>query len=150
VSRALPRPLRARGAKTERWERWHARSRRVVFGRVLRNRGRCEAPGCQAQATEWCHLVGRGNLVAEPFTSLPELTAGLCRDHHNAIDRHLDDDLRRALTRRGYEWLVEWYEVRTPAEDAGDDPLDLVREYVRRMELEWKWDADRLELARAA
>jgi len=47
--------------------------------------------------TEWAHLFGRGNIIGEPWCSLPEMTMQLCPTCHQTIDRARDLTLRGVL-----------------------------------------------------
>ncbi len=100
---------------------------------------------------EWAHLVGRGNIISEPWCSTPELTTGLCSGKwgdlgcHEKIDRALAPELLRELRWRACQRLWEAH--------GGDylegarfvitypDPLDAIREVVRHLEgMGWEWD----------
>jgi hypothetical protein len=91
--------LRQVGGHKRALSAWHAWCRTAVAERVRLLGGRCEA-GCGARwGGDWCHLFGRGNIVAEPWCSLPEMTAGLCRTCHRAIDEARAPELRERLRR---------------------------------------------------
>jgi hypothetical protein len=128
---ALPRPLNQRGPVKERQRQHHELSRKLVF---LRCKGWCEAPGCHAQATDWAHLAGRRHIVSEPYASSPELTAGLCRDHHNAIDRGLDPVLLDTLRWFAVQRLALRYRLAIATPPA--DPLDVIRQMVATVSAE--------------
>jgi hypothetical protein len=119
---ALPRPINKHGDVKGRHLAHHAASRRDVF---IRCRGRCEAEDCTEAATDWAHLFGRRHLLSEPWTSSPACTMGLCRGHHNAVDRGLDPDLLHRLRMVG---LVRLCTVEgAPLSLISDDPLGSIR-----------------------
>ncbi len=73
--------------------------RKDVWPRVLaRARYRCEGCGGQ-KPLEWAHLFGRPTtgLRLGPWANLPALTAALCRNCHNGVDRHTDKQLTERL-----------------------------------------------------
>lgn len=72
-----------------------------------RSRGECEWPLCSSRDTEWAHLFGRMHIIPEPWASRPEMTLALCRRHHNAVDRGLDEEMRETLRWRGVMTLAE-------------------------------------------
>lgn len=124
---SLPRPLPKRGPVAARWETHRRRSRAVVMARAY---GRCEVPGCRAEATEWAHMFGRRHLVAEPHASSPELTAALCRSHHQGIDRGLLPDTQLVL-----RWAAcQRFGLRWGVSPVGNDPLAVIRRMVDEVE----------------
>jgi hypothetical protein len=79
---ALPRPLTGFGRGAQRWANWRARQRAAVMARC---RGRCEAPGCYADAREAHHCFGRRHIIGEPLASHRTMLAGLCRECHRLV-----------------------------------------------------------------
>lgn len=75
---------------------------------------------------DWAHLFGRRALIGEPWCSSPELTAGLCRDCHRAIDGNVDTDLRDRLRWDGITRFVEANGL-PQALTRKSDPLDAIR-----------------------
>jgi hypothetical protein len=87
---ALPRAINKHGDVKDRWRRHQHQSRITV---MLRCRGKCEAGECDQEAREWAHIFGRRAIIAEPWASSPDATFGLCRHHHQQLDRNLAPDL---------------------------------------------------------
>lgn len=126
----LPQSLPSSGAASRRWEAWRASQRRAV---AYRARGRCEC--CWRQgALDWAHLLGRGrraNPASEPWASSAALTAGLCRECHNAYDRYtLAEERRSALLWLAVERLsAELGRMSMPQFTAPEDALaELLRD----------------------
>ncbi len=138
--------IRQRGARTIRWERWHAHSRVKV---MWRSKGRCEACEESQGPFEWSHLVGRGNNISEPWCSTPELTAALCIPCHNSIDRNVAPQRLAHLRTDALERLCQTYGL--DYVDSLLDPLDAIRAVVRTLDAAgFRWDATRLSIERAA
>lgn len=74
----LRSPIRQVSVKTAAWKRW----RDYNYGLLgLRCQGRCE--GCQqSMKLDPHHVWGRGD---EPFSSMVESLAGLCRPCHDSV-----------------------------------------------------------------
>lgn len=125
---SLPRRLPAHGPVKDAKKQHHEESRRAVFRRC---QGVCEAEECRAEATDWAHLMGRRTIISEPWCSSPALTMGLCRDHHNAIDRGLDPDLRDRLRLVGLVRLCADEHAPLSLLNSEDDPADLCRNVER-------------------
>jgi hypothetical protein len=70
---------------------------------TMRGESRCEGCGEPARL-DFAHLFRRGNIIAEPWCSLPEMTAALCRTCHRGIDEAREPallaELRLAALRR--------------------------------------------------
>ncbi len=126
--------MHPRGAKTERWARWHEKCRDTV---ALRAGFKCEACGSNLRPLEWAHLAGRGNIISEPWASLPELTTALCSGKyilgcHEKIDRALAPELLTQLRQLAIVRLMrEYQELRALN---WDDPLDGIREAIRQLD----------------
>jgi hypothetical protein len=138
----LRSPIKQRGAIAERWERWHQRSRMAVMHRAQFS---CEACGQRMRPLEWHHLVGRNNKgVGEPFCSTPELTVGLCSSGygqigcHQGIENGVYNGLRDSLRIDGLARLCASYGLEIPVLE---DPLDGIREAVRRLEDVYGYDS---------
>jgi hypothetical protein len=138
----LRTPIRRQGAHVAKWSRWHDRSKLAV----MRREG-FSCAGCRSNMhpLEWAHLAGRGNIISEPFASLPELTAGLCVSSygrvgcHDSIDRGLNPDLLNQLRQRAIVLLMVRFKELPMLRY--DDPLDGIRDAVRQLEnAGWMWD----------
>ena len=145
----LRSPIRRIGVSTARWMRWRQKCREAV---ALRAAFKCEACGSNLRPLEWCHIAGRGNVVAEPFASSPELTMGLCSAGwedigcHNKIDRAIDLELREMLRWKAVSALMKRYRLGWVA---GDNAIDAIREAVRHLEAEgWVYSPERNEIVR--
>lgn len=79
----LRSPLRQISPKTAQWRSWRVRQRIRLETDTSRStsRGLCEGCGERARL-EVHHVAGREE---EPFSSLAELTAGLCAECHRAV-----------------------------------------------------------------
>lgn len=124
-------PITAYGKRRRQKQRWHTFCRDSVIARARWERaGLCEGCG-ERPGTEWAHLFGRGNVISEPWCSLSELTAWLCRPCHDAVDRRheqpLSDRLRwAALGRLELRWPA-LRPVLSGREPLDGDPFDVVR-----------------------
>lgn len=121
---SLRKPLSRVGKVAQRWGSWQESQRRIVS---LRSRGRCELCGVQGLGLEVHHTAGRRNNIGEPYASWAVMLAGLCRPCHRTV--HLEgkaDQARLATVQRLSE--LGW------VGSEGLDPLDAIREAVRRME----------------
>lgn len=149
----LRSPIRKRGAHVEKWGRWQDHNRNAVARRA---QFACEACGQRMRPLEWAHLAGRGNIISEPWASTPELTAALCSHGfgvlgcHEMIDRNLNPNLLKDLRTDAVIRLCQTYELGLAA-IVGDyeEPLDAIREAVRRLETEWEYDPDRNAIVKA-
>lgn len=119
------------GARKERLAEWHAWCYQQVRERcdarldpLTLLRDRCEACGVRPWR-DWAHLFGRGNVVAEPWCSLPELTMGLCRECHDVIDQDRDPELRERLRRMALIRLGRRFPVQLPLLAHGLMPADV-------------------------
>jgi len=130
---SLGRRLPQQGPVKGRWGHHHDRSRKAVF---LRCKGICEAPGCSSTQLDWAHLFGRRHLIEEPWCSSPELTAGICRSHHRAIDQYTDEPLRRLLQWRAVVRLAEKLNKPVPSQDMVD-AVQAIRELIDEAMAEW-------------
>lgn len=121
-------PLKQVGERALRLRRWHEYSDQRTQARATRfGVIHCEGCGATHVPTDWAHLFGRGNIIAEPWCSTPQLTAQLCRTCHNGVDRGFDKELalrlrREALLRLAGHW-GELHYVDWPSED----PIEAVR-----------------------
>ena len=100
---------------------------------------------------ELAHLFGRSHIIAEPWASTAELTAGLCSGKwdglgcHEKIDRHIDEALLarvrwRAFWRLGLAYDME-VQVASEIHANHPDPIDAIRAALRLLELAgWMWD----------
>lgn len=103
----LARPIPKLGPGKAQWLSHHARSRELVRRRA---NGKCEGCGRADAALDWAHVMGRGHLIAEPWCSSPELTMGLCRECHRAVDGDLggtNKTLRERLRWTAFERLCQ-------------------------------------------
>ena len=145
-------PLKRKGPRGEVQDKIRAH----VWPKVLR---RCYGPGgvlycegCGARGgLEWAHLFGRpgSGWCLGPIANSVELTAALCRDCHNKVDRHLDEALALRLRQDGMRRLI----TTIGRYVTGDTWLDVdaMRPLVAMMEAEgWKFDLGRYELVRDA
>lgn len=135
----LRTPIRQQGVRTARWARWRSYNYGLL---AMRCRGVCENPACKAQAPlEPHHIIGREE---EPFSSLVELLAGLCRPCHRAVTgevgRGIDVGLRGRLSGAARERLGERFRI-----NADSIPIAL-----RKLKRAYVWDAERNALTRAA
>jgi hypothetical protein len=99
------------GPVKTRWLIHQRRCRLLVFSRIQKNHGLCEAE-CGRPAEDWAHCFGRRNLIAEPWCSLPELTMGLCRSCHRKIDGDVggtDLETRKRLQWKAVESFLKSY-----------------------------------------
>lgn len=86
----LRSPLRPIAPKAAQWRSWRLANAGLVSARC---RGRCEGCGGVAKL-DVHHVAGREE---EPFSSLAELTAGLCRDCHRAVTGELGNGINWGL-----------------------------------------------------
>jgi hypothetical protein len=104
----LRTPLRTVGVTTLRWQRWRAKNVGLVS---LRCHGICEGCG-KASKLDAHHVIGRAD---EPFSSMVELLAGLCRPCHmsvtGTIGGGINGALRIRLSRDAYNRLTARYGV---------------------------------------
>lgn len=139
MKRSRRKQIKPVGARRERLMEWHAWCSGAVRARCYGTLdasfqfNRCEA-GCGEPWIDWAHLFGRGNIIAEPWCSLPALTAGLCRRCHDAIDQDRDPELRdrlrrRALVRlaRAFPELARIVQRGLVAPPGECDPVDVAR-----------------------
>jgi hypothetical protein len=150
----LRSPIKQRGAHAEKWGRWQDRNRRLVAGRA---NWQCEGCGSRMRPLEWAHLATRGNVISEPWCSTPELTAALCSSGygeigcHQKIDRNIAKQLLKDLRTDALIRLCETYGLGI-SEIVGEreDPLDAIREAVRRLDAAgWEYAADRNQVVKA-
>jgi hypothetical protein len=124
--------MKPRGELTKRWEKHRALSRELVRRRA---HGKCES--CyRYTALDWSHVAGRGNVIAEPLASSPELTQGLCRPCHRAFDGHtMEPKKRRGLEQAALMRLAARFH-KPLLVDALAHPFDAIRRMVEEIEKE--------------
>jgi hypothetical protein len=143
VSR-LRSPMRKQGIHVERWHRWHEKSRTAV---ALRAGFKCESCMSNLRPLDWAHLAGRGNIISEPWCSLPELTAALCSGKyapgcHERVDRNLAPELLRDLRQMALIRLMQSYPCLSYLNFG--EPLDGIREAIRHLDdLGYRFDEER-------
>ncbi len=111
----LKSPLRQIAPKTMAWRRW----RQLQYGLLAaRCRGICEGCGTWA-ALEPHHVIGREE---EPWASLSELLAGLCRTCHRKVTgelgRGIDVGLRARLADKARERLTQRFSLTSDSTEA--------------------------------
>ena len=148
-------PLKQRGAATIRWERWKESQRQIVQRRA---HSHCEGCGDNMKPLELAHLVGRNNKgIGEPWASSAELTAALCSGKwdelgcHEKIDRALDPARLKVLRVDALLRLCQSYDLGvSEVIGSNQNPLDAIREAVRRLEADgWGYDADRNQVVKS-
>jgi hypothetical protein len=115
-----------------------------MFRATIRGELRCE--GCNEPVRlDWAHLFGRGNVIAEPWCSLPELTAALCRSCHRSIDTAAAPGLRSYLRTAALALLATRFapllDVLAATQETPLDALDQARAAERILEAELPGDA---------
>lgn len=110
MSLAQRKPLPKTGPVKRRWASWQRSQHNVV---VERAQGSCEGCGQTGRPLQVAHLMGRRNIVSEPWASWAGLCAHLCSADlryglgcHEKVDRYLDDQLRFALHDRAARALL--------------------------------------------
>lgn len=101
---------------------------------TVRGELRCEGCGEPARL-DFAHLFRRGNIIAEPWCSLPEMAAALCRTCHRRIDEARDPRLLVALRFRALQRLRERFPRANLAIDlvGPDDDLVLAARIAERV-----------------
>lgn len=132
----LRSPLRQVSPKTAQWQLWRKKNADRVSARC---RGLCEGCG-QSDRLDVHHVAGREE---EPFSSLAELTAGLCRTCHRSVTgelgRGINVGLRGRLASDALQRLNERFGLK-----AGS-----LNEALRQMKKSYEWDAARRDIARS-
>lgn len=130
--------LRQRGAATERWEKWRARTKAILASRA---RGKCEITGIVSyEGLDAHHLLNRDS---EPWSSHPKAMIVVSRQAHNdqrELLPALHDELRWGAIGAIAEEFGEtdWLRL-TVSHD--DRPLDVWRRLVDRLNgLGWAYD----------
>lgn len=104
----IPQPINAKGSTKKRWQSSEDAGHRAVLARVKARRGMCEAPRCDMPAQEDAHLFSRGRVaMSAPWCHSPHLRRGLCRGHHQGIDRNVLMELRDAMRWEALAWFCE-------------------------------------------
>ena len=131
----LRAPMPRLGPVKARWLAHQGRSRRAVMARCLKN-GALHCEGCDRPGPlDYSHVVGRRNIVGEPFASSPELTQGLCRECHRRYDSYAVSALRRKLEEAAILRLATRYH-KPLLVDALRHPMDAIRRMVAELEKE--------------
>ena len=130
-------PLQKLGPAKKRWAAWQRSQHAVV---VKRAAGICEGCGRDSRPLQVAHLMGRRNLVAEPWASWAGLCAHLCSAHpsyglgcHEQLDRRKNEALRDRLLVNAAERLshvASGLRVQIHAQH----PADVIRQLVRQYE----------------
>ena len=142
--------LRQRGVKTERWEKWRARTKSIL---ATRSRGKCEITGAVAHdGLDGHHLMGRQD---EPWSSHPAAMIAVSRQAHNDLENELlpalHDELRWGAVGAIAEEFgeIDWYRMTVSQEV--DRPLDVWRRLIDRLRgLGWIYDNSRNTITRDA
>lgn len=104
----IPQPIKAKGSTKKRWQSSEDAGHRAVLSRVKARRGMCEAPRCDLPAAEDAHMFSRGRVaMSAPWCHSPHLRRGLCRGHHQGIDRNVLMELRDAMRWEALAWFCE-------------------------------------------
>ena len=119
--------MNALGRTKQRWMFWQQRQRALVMTRC---RGRCEAPGCPAEAREAHHCFGRRHIIGEPLASHRSMLAGLCRKCHRDMTVNPVCPLALTLQRTAVERAAEGFTV--PAALLLDGDYDDAARYIER------------------
>ena len=132
----LRSPLRQVSPKTAQWRTWRLRNYGLL---AIRCRGICEGCG-QPNNLDPHHVAGREE---EPFSSLVQLLAGLCRDCHRSVTgelgRGINVGLRGRLASDALQRLNERFGLK-----AGS-----LNEALRQLKKSYEWDAARRDIARS-
>lgn len=142
----LRRPLRQVGRKAQEWKRW----RDTNYGLLaLRVRGRCE--GCkQERPLDPHHVIGRDD---EPWSSIVQLLAGLCRICHNGTTGQLgsgiDWELRERLEKEAANRL-EKFLGRVESEVADDWRRYIESQLLPELARLYEYDPDHSRIHRRA
>jgi len=137
--------LPAIGPVKKRWAAWRRQQAEVVRARSC---GLCEGCGKDGRPLRVAHLMGRRNLVAEPWASWAGLCAHLCSAHpsyglgcHEQVDQRKDLLLRNRLLRQAADRLVfrehegeKQFTVTMALVAPEFAPDDIIRGIVRRLE----------------
>ena len=131
---ALRRPLPKVGRVALRWQRWRQQNHDAVSRRC---RGKCEVCGIEKNSgpgLDVHHVAGRRNIVEEPWASWHLLMCGVCRSCHNAI--HADPLGKEAnlVQTACMDRLQDHSDGRLTEPWPDARPLDVIREYVRRLQ----------------
>jgi hypothetical protein len=126
-----------------------------VWPKILRRAygvgGAVYCEGCKARGgVEWAHLFGRpgSGFCLGPLANSAELTAALCRECHNKVDRHLDEALALRLRQDGMRRLLISVNKPLPV-GVWLDP-DAIRPIIAKIEADgWHFDEERYELVHA-
>jgi hypothetical protein len=128
------------------------RIRAHVWPWVLRRaRYACEGCGAKQVRLEWSHIYGRpgSGFCLGPVANSRELTAALCRECHNGIDRHTNEALEVRLKQLALSRFVE--ALGTPWPEDYYPDWQSMRAIVSAAELlGWRFDEERYELVKAA
>lgn len=123
----IPQPSQRAQAK-KRWQRAEDIGHQAVLSRVAKNGRRCEARSCDLPAQEDAHLFGRGRgAFSAPWCHASELRAGLCRGHHESIDRNIDIETRDLLRLEALIAFAVYEKLDAAPPDEDVDPLGAAR-----------------------
>lgn len=136
------KPLPKLGPVKKRWASWQRSQAEVV---KKREGGICAGCGKDSRPLQVAHLLGRRNIIAEPWASWSGLCAHLCSAHpgyglgcHEVYDARRDPALRHRLLEQAEQrlaaqiWALPGERFWLPTESL--DPADKVRAIVRRLE----------------
>src|ERR1035437_9639221 len=135
------KPIPKIGRVGKRWAAWRRQQAEVVR---KRSGNLCEGCGKDSRPLQVAHLMGRRNIIAEPWASWAGMCAHLCSAHpsyglgcHEKVDQRRDTKLRDWCLERA--WLRMCFEYgRTELPDPPDDGPwsfdDLIRFMVRGLE----------------
>jgi hypothetical protein len=139
VSLTQRKPLPKLGPVKKRWASWQRSQAEIVKARAC---GLCEGCGKDSRPLQVAHLLGRRNLVAEPWASWSGLCAHLCSAHpsyglgcHERLDGRKDLPLRERLL-----WTAAWRSNLVFGDElvslamAEERPEDAIRGLIRRAE----------------
>ena len=131
----LRTPLRQVSPRTAQWRLWRKKNADRV---AVRCRGLCDGCG-QLAALDVHHVDGR---ESEPFSSLAELCAGLCRPCHKAVTGEVGNGinfpLRRRLAAEALERLNNRFSLKA----------ETLNEAMRLLKKGWEFDSSRQEITR--
>ena len=125
------------GKVGRRWASWRRQQALVVKKRAG---GLCEGCGKDSRPLQVAHLMGRRNIIAEPWASWAGMCAHLCSASpeyglgcHELVDQRKDAQLRASLLHRARERLQLRIGI-DPYAWLGFNPDDQIRTTVRRLE----------------
>ena len=131
----LRTPLRQVSPKTAQWRRWRLKN----YGRLaIRCSGVCE--GCrQPNNLDPHHVAGREE---EPFSSLSEMLAGLCRACHRSVTGEVGNGINFPLRRRLAAEALERLNTRFSMK------AENLEQALRLLKKGWEFDSTRQEIVR--